>query len=346
VAAVVAWPDPGPRVAAVGRARYPEPRVAAVGAWPVHWFPCGCRGGVPAFLVGVWLPWRRGRFPGALWPPLGRGRSRGPLLDAVSALPVYWSPSCRQGGVAGPLINVSPPSGVTGPLAAVGVRPVSWSPSCRRGGVACPLSPSDRRGGVAGPLLLVWPPWGRGRTPGTRLASVGARPSPGACVAAVRARPVNWLQSDRRGGVACPLVPVCPAWGRGRIPATHVATVGRARYPDPRVAAVGAWPVHWFRVATVGSGRSPGPRMDAVGAWPVIWSLSGCCGVVNPLIAVGALPVPWSMSCCRGGVANPLVPVWLPMGRCRSPGPCLATVGAGWSPASCLAAVVALPVGW
>ena len=35
-----------------------------------------------------------------------------------------------------------------------------------------------RRGGVAGPLGPVWPPWGRGRSPGPRMAAEGAWPVP------------------------------------------------------------------------------------------------------------------------------------------------------------------------
>jgi len=49
-------------------------------------------------------------------------------------------------------------------------------------------------------------------------------------VAAVGAWPFHWAPCGRRGGVVGPLGPVWPPWGRGRS-------------PEPRVAAVGAWPV-------------------------------------------------------------------------------------------------------
>ena len=41
-----------------------------------------------------------------------------------------------------------------------------------------PWAPYSRRGGVAGPLGPVWPPWGRGWSPGPRVAVVGAYESP------------------------------------------------------------------------------------------------------------------------------------------------------------------------
>jgi len=41
----------------------------------------------------------------------------------------------------------------------VAAWPVSWFPS-------------GRLGCVAGALVPVWPPWGRGRSPGPRLAAV------------------------------------------------------------------------------------------------------------------------------------------------------------------------------
>jgi len=62
-----------------------------------------------------------------------------------------------------------------------------------------------RRGGVAGHLGPVWPPWGRGRSPGPRVAAVGAWPVLWAPCGAVGAWPVLWAPYGRRGGVACPL---------------------------------------------------------------------------------------------------------------------------------------------
>ena len=91
-------------------------------------------------------------------------------------------------------------------MAAVGAWPVPWATY-------------GRRGGVAGPQGPVWPPMGRGRSPGPRVAGVGAWPVP-------------WDPFGRRGGVAGSLGPVRPPWGRGWS-------------PGPRTAAVGAWPVPW-----------------------------------------------------------------------------------------------------
>jgi len=115
-------------------------------------------------------------------------------------------------------------------MAALGVWPVPWATNGRRGGVAGSLGPYAGRDGVLGPLVPVWPPWGCGRSPGPRMAAVGAWPVP-------------WAPYGRRGGVAGPLSNEWPSWMRGRS-------------PGPRISAVGAWPV-------------PGPRMAAVGAWPV-----------------------------------------------------------------------------
>jgi len=70
---------------------------------------------------------------------------------------------------------------------------------------------------MAGPLGPVWPPWGRGRSPGARVVAVGTWP-------------VRWAPCGCRGGVARPLGPVWLPWGRGR-------SLG------PRVVTLGAWPV-------------------------------------------------------------------------------------------------------
>ena len=84
-----------------------------------------------------------------LWP--GRGRSPGPRVAALGAWPVPWASCGRRGGVASPLGLV-------------------WKPL-----------------GVAGPLGLVWPQRGRGRSPGPRVAAVGAWPVPWSSCAAVGA---------------------------------------------------------------------------------------------------------------------------------------------------------------
>jgi len=68
-----------------------------------------------------------------------------------------------------------------------------------------PWAPCGRRGGVAGFLGRVWPPWGRGRSPGPRVAAVGAWPVP-------------WAPCGCSGGVVGPLGPVWPPWGPGRSP--------------------------------------------------------------------------------------------------------------------------------
>jgi len=137
-------------------------------------------------------------------------------------------------------------------------------------------------------------------------------------MAAVGAWPVPWG----------PLV----AWERGRSPGPRMGAVGAWPVSWARMAAVGAWPKSWAphgRRGGVagpqgaawlpwGRGRSPGLRMDAVGAWPIPLSLHGRRGgVAGPLVLHGR----------RGGVIGPLGPAWLLWGR-------------GWSPGSCMAAVV------
>ena len=86
----------------------------------------------------------------------------------------------------------------------------------------------------------MWQTWGRGRTPGPRVAAVGAWPVPRA-------------SCGRRGGVAGPLGPVWPPWGRGRS-------------PGHRMVAVWEWPVPWAPY---------GRRWGVVGplgpVWPPMW---------------------------------------------------------------------------
>jgi len=71
-------------------------------------------------------------------------------------------------------------------------------------------------------------------------------------MAAMRASPVPWALHYHRGGVAGPLGPAWPPWGRGRS-------------PGPRIAAVVVWPVPW----------APHGRQ---GAWPVPWDPYGHLG--------------------------------------------------------------------
>jgi len=151
------------------------PHMATVGAWPFALASYGCRGGGAVSLGPVWPPWWEcGRYPG-------------PQMAAMGAWPVPWAPYGRiwgRGRSSGPRTS------------AVGSWPVFSVPSGRRGRVAGPLGPSGRRGGVVGPLGSVWPPWGRGRTPGPRLAAVGTWPVP-------------WPQHGHCGGVAVCLGSVC-----------------------------------------------------------------------------------------------------------------------------------------
>jgi len=140
---VAAWGrgrSSGPRVAAVRRARSSGHCVIAVGAWPVFWATYGWCGGVAGPLHPVWQPWERGRSPGPVKPPRGRGQSSVPRVAAVKAWPVVWDP-----------------------VAAFGSWPVPWA-SC--GGL----------GGMASPLGPVWPPWERSRSSGPNAAAVGAWP--------------------------------------------------------------------------------------------------------------------------------------------------------------------------
>jgi len=153
-------------------------------------------------------------------------------------------------------------------MAAVGAWPDPWAPYGCCGGVAVQWAPYGRREGMAGPLgpvLLpleragplgrVWPLWGRGRSPGSRMP-------------VVREWPVPWTPYGRRCGVAGPLGPVWLPWWRGRSPGPYMSAWGRVQSPGPRMAAVGR-------------GLSPGNRRVAVGAWPVPWAPSSRRGGVD-----------------------------------------------------------------
>jgi len=110
----------------------------------------------------------------------------------------------------------------------------------------------------------------------------------------------------------------------------------------------GAWPVPWALYGRYGSvagplgpvwppwwrGRSPGPRMDAGGRGLSPGSF---------LASVGSRPVPWATYGRRGGVADPLCPVWPKWGRGRALGPRMAAMGAWpipWAPYGHLVGVV------
>ena len=94
-----------------------------------------------------------------------------------------------------------------------------------------------RRVGEAGFLGFVWKPWGRGRTPGPRVAAVGAWPVPWGLCGRHGGAEVPWVRCSRRWGVVFPLGFVWtpfelrrspglvgedplgllwPTWGRGR----------------------------------------------------------------------------------------------------------------------------------
>jgi len=102
--------------------------------------PVRVRGGVAGRLGPVWTPW-------------GRGLSSWPRVAVLEAWPVPYASWGHRGGVAGPLCPVGGP----------------W-------GRGWPLGPLCHRGSVAVLLGSVWLPWGRGRSPGARVAAVGAWP--------------------------------------------------------------------------------------------------------------------------------------------------------------------------
>jgi len=264
------WPiwgrgqSPFPRLASWGRDRSPGFGLAAVVAWPFPWVRSGCVGACP--FSWIWSG-RCGGLAGPLcsvWPPWRPGRSPWFGLASMGARPVIWVCSGRRGGMAGPLGAVWPPLGrgrsTTFCLAAVGVCrspgfglaavvawPVHCAPSGRRGGVAVPWCWSGHRGVVAGPLGSVWPPWGCGRYPGPRIATVWA-----------------WLflldPYECRGGVAGPLGLVWLPWG---VVVPWAPYGCRGGVPAPQGFLMPPWQ----------RGHSSGPRMMAVGAWPLPWAL-------------------------------------------------------------------------
>jgi len=141
----------------------------------------------------------------------------------------------------------------------------------------------------------------------------------------------------RRGDVAVPLGPVWSLWGRRQSPGLFMAAVGTWPVPKARLVADGWWPFTWAQYdcrggvgghlgpvwPKLGRGQSPEPLMAAVGAWPVRGAR---------LAVMEACPVPLSPDVRREGMAGPLSSVWLPWGRVRSPGPCMAAVWAQMVP--------------
>ena len=267
--------------------------MAAVRAWLALWAPYGCHWGRGGPLRPVW-----------------RGQSPLPCMAAVGTWPVPYTPYGRRVACPVPYAPYGHRGDVAGPLYSV------WP--C--GGVAVQWAPYARSGGVAGLLGPEWPPWGRGRSPGHRLAAVGAWPVP-------------WAPSGCRRGTAGPLsivwLPLVRGWSPGRIWRSR----GRGPLSWPRMVAVQAWPfpraLHgrrggvagllgtvwspWgvvrpqapcgccrslgYSLAAVGCNWSPGNSLAAVRAWPVPWAPSG---------HRGGVAVPWASSNSRGGVARPL----------------------------------------
>jgi len=204
--------------------------MTAVGAWPVPWDPYGRRGSVARPLGSYGRREDVAGYLGPIWPPWKRGRSSGPCMAAIRAWPVYlalysrrWGlaeplgPDGRREGVAGPLAPLWPPwrRGLSpgSRMAAVEAWPVPWAPYGRCGAWMVYWAPYGCRGVVAKPLGRVWPPWGCGRSPGHRMAAVGAWPVPWAPHVRCGAWLIPWALYGRRGAVAIPLVLVWPLWG-------------------------------------------------------------------------------------------------------------------------------------
>ena len=116
--------------------------------------------------------------------------------------------------------------------------------------------------------VVVWLPWGRGLSPGPRVAAVGAWPVPWASCGHLGAWPVDWVSWGCRGGVAGPLGFVGLPWWRGRSPGL-------------RGAAVGAWPVTYASCGRHGGVSGPlrsygrrGAHMTIIGMWlTTTWKL-------------------------------------------------------------------------
>ena len=278
----------GPVWPPLGHGRSPGPYIVDAGVWPFLWAPYGRRRVVAGPVGPVWMVWGRGRFRGALKPPRRRGRSRGPRMIDVEAWPVpFASYGCCEG--------------VEGPVAPYG-RLEAWPVSC----------------------TPYWLPWGRGQSPGPRMAAVGAWPFSWTRMAAVGAWPVSWALQGCRGVVADPLGLVWPPFRRGRSSWPRRGLAGPlARYGRPEGVAISLGPV-WppWRC-----GGSRGPRMDFVGAWQLPWpriaamEASRTQGSVwlpwgrgpspgHRMVAVGVWLVSWAPYTRRGGVAGLLGLVW------------------------------------
>jgi len=243
----------------------------------------------------------------------GRGRFPGPRMAAVRASSVPWAPYGGRGDVVGFVGLVWLPWGRDRcpglRMVVVGPWPVLWAQYDGLGGVASPLGTVWMPWGSYWYATPVWPPWGRGRSPGPRMAAVGAWP-------------VRWAPYGRRGIVAGPVRPVWPPWRCDW-------------FTGSRIAAVGAWPVPWALYGCRGGVVGPlGPVWLPWGrglSLCHVWPLCGLGRSPGPLmVVVEAWPISWAPYDCHGCVASPLGLVWPPCGRGRSPGPLMAAIGL-WS---------------
>jgi len=149
-----------------------------------------------------------------LWLRWGRGRFPGPQLLVMGAWLVPWDPCGLRGGEAGPR------------------RPV-WLP-WRRGGplhFVRSLWGRDRSNGprvaTLGALAVCWVPRGTRRSWPVPWASRGCR----AGVATLGAWPIPWAPCCCRGCVAGPISPTWQLWEHGRSYKTRVVAVGAGLIP-------------------------------------------------------------------------------------------------------------------
>jgi len=170
----------------------------------------------------------------------------------------------------------------------------------------------------------MWPPWGRGRFPWSRVATVGVWP-------------VLWACMGRRGGIAGPIDPVRSPWRGVDITQGPVwPQWGRGWSSRSRMAATWSWQVF---CATYGRRVLVACLIGAVlppqKAWQVPWALYG--------IRTGACPLSWAKYGRLGAWEVPLAPYYACWRR-WFPGPSNAAVVAWRSSAPGIAAVRAFLV--
>jgi len=184
--------------------------------------------------------------------------------------------------------------------------------------VANPLTECGRCCGVAGPFGTVWTLWGRGLSPGHRVAVVGTWSVRWDRVATVEAWAVSWASCGRCGGVAS-VLGLCGILG---------GEEGHLALCACRGCLSGALDLIWLRrdvgdllvavLPSMGCGRSHGPRLDDQVTWLV---------VVLRIALLWASSVPWASFASHrsvprpmglvwrfGCVVGPLALVWLPWG--------------------------------